>query len=71
MRYKIAKFVCKVRQIIKKGDGFGMNEVLGVAAALIIAAFIIIPQLRNFATNIMTQLSTWWTNISNVIFPAA
>ncbi len=71
MRYKIVRFAGRIRDAVKKGDGFGMNEILGVAAALIIAAFIIIPQLRSFATNIMAQLSTWWTDIAKIIFPAA
>lgn len=53
-----------------KRDGFGMNELLGIAAALILAAFIIIPQLKIFATSVMSGLSTWWTNtILTRIFP--
>jgi|GEM_PF-630659 len=41
--------------------GFGMNELLGIAAALIIAAFVIIPGLRDFAKLVMADLTTWWT----------
>ncbi len=52
--------------------GFGMNELLGIAAALIIAAFVIIPSLRKFAENVMTGLGTWWTNtIESQMFPKA
>lgn len=40
--------------------GFGMNELLGIAAALIIAAFIIIPNLRIFAESMMEELGDWW-----------
>ena len=47
---------------LNRNGGFGMNELLGIAAALIIAAFIIIPGLRRFAGNIMTELENWWKN---------
>lgn len=58
---------------LKKDDrGFGMNELLGIAAALIIAAFVIIPNLRNFASTLMTALSNWWTGtIASRIFPTS
>jgi ABC-type Fe3+ transport system permease subunit len=50
--------------------GFGMNELLGIAAALIIAAFVIIPSLRTFAKSVMDGLSDWWTDtISSQMFP--
>lgn len=56
------------RLLFGKRDGFGMNELLGIAAALILAAFIIIPQLRIFATNVMSGLSTWWDTIDIKVF---
>ncbi len=46
---------------LKGKGGFGMNELMGIAAALILAAFIIIPGLKGFATGVMTKLNTWWT----------
>jgi len=56
--------------IIAKKEGFGMNELLGIAAALIIAAFIIIPSMRTFAQNLMSGLTNWWNDsIKSVIFP--
>ncbi|HHW01033.1 MAG TPA: hypothetical protein GXX36_15975 [Clostridiaceae bacterium] len=56
----------------KKKEGFGMNELLGIAAALIIAAFIIIPGLRNIAQSIMTKLQDWWNDtIVSKIFTAS
>lgn len=52
--------------------GFGMNELLGIAAALIIAAFVIIPSLRTFASTLMNGLSDWWGGtIYKQIFPIA
>jgi len=65
----------KCRSIVKNRllsdeRGFGMNELLGIAAALIIAGFVIIPSLRTFATSIMTGLTNWWNNtIASKIFP--
>jgi hypothetical protein len=58
--------------IIAKKEGFGMNELLGIAAALIIAAFIIIPSMRDFAEGMMDGLADWWENtISKTIFPSS
>lgn len=62
----------KARMISRRRDGFGMNELLGIAAALILAAFIIIPGLRSFAASVMAGLNTWWTNtiLSNIFEPS-
>jgi hypothetical protein len=48
--------------------GFGINEVIGIAAGIIIAAAVVIPGLKTFAEGIMTELATWWTNMSTNIF---
>lgn len=57
-------------RFLSDNRGFGMNELLGIAAALIIAAFIIIPSLRTFAQGLMSGLGDWWDDvISNRIFP--
>lgn len=53
----------------EKGE-FAVSSVIGVAAALIIAAFILIPGLRTFATGIMTTLNSWWSGtVQPAIFP--
>ncbi len=60
------------KRFISKEDGFGLNELLGIAAAIIIAAFIVIPSMRTFAQDIMNGLGDWWDNvIANRIFPTA
>lgn len=67
---KLVILYMKARILFTKRDGFGMNELLGIAAALILAAFIIIPQLKVFATSVMAGLSTWWSNtVDTKIFP--
>ncbi len=48
--------------------GFGINEIIGIAAGLIIAALIVIPGLRTFAQSVMSALSTWWTDVSSTLF---
>jgi len=59
-------------KFIDRQGGFGLNEILGIAAALIIAAFIIIPSMRNFAKSLMESLGDWWNNtISKSIFPTS
>lgn len=65
------KTICrKIWRICYRRDGFGMNELLGIAAALILAAFIIIPGLKSFAGEVMKGLDNWWdTTITKTIFP--
>lgn len=55
-------------KLVKRKDGFGMNEFLGIACALVIAALIIIPGLKTFSSLIMEQLEEWWTGIRTKIF---
>jgi hypothetical protein len=62
--------VFKFCRFCNRNGGFGMNELLGIAAALIIAAFIIIPGLRTFAGSVMTKLTDWWgATITSKLFP--
>jgi hypothetical protein len=59
-----------ILRFVRDESGFGINELLGVAAALIIAAFVIIPNLREFADSVMRELDGWWgNNIKSTIFP--
>jgi hypothetical protein len=56
---------------IRKNNGFGLNEFLGVAAAVIIAGFVIIPGLREFAELVIEELNNWWETVSSEIFQAS
>jgi Na+-translocating ferredoxin:NAD+ oxidoreductase RnfE subunit len=52
--------------------GFGLYEVIGIAAVLIVAAFVVIPGFRNFAQGIMNQMDSWVNDsIIGKIFPAS
>jgi len=64
----IKSHVRKLQRMAGKNGGFGLNEFLGIAAALIIAAFVIIPGLTDFAKDVMEQFGKWWNNISEEIF---
>ena len=44
-----------------------MNELFGIAAALIIAAFVVIP-LKELAENLIDKLTDWWEIITDQIF---
>ncbi len=61
----------RVKSLIANQRGaVGKDEILGIAAALVVAAFVVIPQLRTFAGTVMTGLTNWWTNtIATKIFP--
>lgn len=48
--------------------GFGLNEVIGIAAGIIIAVVVVIPGLQGFAGNILDNLSNWWNNMSANVF---
>lgn len=62
--------MAKVQILSKSNRGAGLGEILGIAAVLIIAAFVIIPGLRTLAGTIMTSLSNWWRDtIAGQVFP--
>jgi len=57
-----------IKRFSVKKNGFGMNEILGIAAGLIIAALIVVPGLKTFTGNIMTKLNEWWSSVQDVFF---
>ncbi|HHV96007.1 MAG TPA: hypothetical protein GXX37_05965 [Clostridiaceae bacterium] len=64
-----------LRQVLRQGctlmqnrNGFGMNEVLGIALAIIVAAFVIIPGLQEFAEDVISRLVTWWASTATKVF---
>jgi hypothetical protein len=61
----------KIKEWLKSERGeFGMSAIIGVAIGLIVAAFILIPGIQAFATQIMTDMQNWWANaISSQLFP--
>lgn len=45
----------------KRGE-LAMGTILGIAIAIILAAFVLIPQLRSFTNTILNDVQSWWTN---------
>ncbi|MDD2393108.1 MAG: hypothetical protein PHV88_03520 [Eubacteriales bacterium] len=48
--------------------GFGINEIIGIAAGLIIAVLIVFPSLQVLAENVMLKLSDWWESVASSLF---
>ena len=65
----------KIREMLdylKNQNGFGLYEVIGIAAVLIVAAFVVIPGFRTFAQNVMGEMDTWVNDsIFGQLFPAS
>jgi hypothetical protein len=58
--------VLKLR--LKEKAGFGINEVIGIAAGIIIAVVVVIPGLQGFAGDILDNLTNWWNNMASSVF---
>ena len=58
----------KTEQLLLNKRGFGVNEVIGLAAGIIIAAVIVIPGLKGFATGIISKLTSWWDGMATGLF---
>lgn len=65
-------FEAVIRSLIKplrNKDGWGRDEVIAVAIALVIAAFVVAPGLRSFAEDVVGSIQGWYnTNIETQIF---
>ncbi len=48
--------------------GFGLNEVIGIAAGIIIAVVVVIPGLQGFAGDILGNLTNWWNDMASSVF---
>lgn len=62
----------KIIGYLQNQNGFGLYEVIGIVAVLIVAAFVVIPGFRSFAEGIMASMNTWvdGTIVAN-LFPTA
>ncbi|MDD2534710.1 MAG: hypothetical protein PHC86_08425 [Eubacteriales bacterium] len=59
------------RSIWQRRAGFGLNEVIGASVAVMIAALVVVPGMRNFSENILDKMSLWWEGMSGAIFAVA
>jgi hypothetical protein len=53
---------------LKTRKGFGINEVIGIAAGVIIAAMVVIPGLQTFAGDVIDRLGIWWGDMADTMF---
>ena len=58
----------KLKKRLLNQKGFGLNEVIGIAAGIIIAVVVVIPGLQGFAGNILSNLTNWWNNMAANVF---
>lgn len=61
----------QLRHALAGKRGFGLNELIGIAAGIIIAAVVVIPGLRGLAISVMDGLSNWWNGMASDIFTTA
>jgi len=57
-----------IKRALLNRKGFGLNEVIGIAAGIIIAVVVVIPGLQGFAGNILDNLTNWWNNMAANVF---
>ena len=69
--YYQAKYQGIFNRLLNNNRGeITLNQILGIAVALIIAAFVTIPALRTFSNTVLTSLTTWYNStVSIKIFP--
>jgi len=66
------KKIKKLFGYLNNRNGFGLYEVIGIAAVLIVAAFVVIPGFRTFAQNVMSEMDGWVNDsIFGQLFPAS
>jgi hypothetical protein len=67
---QIRRFKCHglVLYRLSQRQGFGLNEVIGIAAGIIIAVVVVIPGLQTFAGSILDNLTSWWDDMAANVF---
>ena len=59
-----------IGKIREKTGAMGIETILSIALAIIIAGFILIPGLRLFTESVMSSMNIWWSDtVKSGIFP--
>ena len=67
MMSKFMRLMCKKIKNIK-GE-FGVSVIINTAIALIITAFILVPNLKTLATSMTTDMNAWYKDtVKTVLF---
>lgn len=65
----IKRCISSLKKPLQNNEGIGKDEIIGIAIALVIAAFVVAPGLRSFAQNVVGGIQGWYnTNIETKIF---
>lgn len=59
------------RALWQRRAGFGLNEIIGASVAVMIAALVVVPGMRNFSENVVDKLALWWEGMALTIFAVA
>ncbi|HBQ64154.1 MAG TPA: hypothetical protein DD727_04365 [Clostridiales bacterium] len=59
------------KEMAGERGALGVDQILAITAAVIVVGLVLIPGLRTFGENIISQMQTWWTNISATIFASS
>jgi hypothetical protein len=72
MAIKYVQMACiwlRVKMADERGE-FGMGAIISIAVGLIVTSFIILPSIKDFASSIMTDMQSWWSDsVSAKVFP--
>lgn len=58
----------KIKKPLKNNDGWGKDEVIAIAITLMIAGLIMIPQLKTFAGDVMSEVNSYFDTMKSRIF---
>ena len=56
---------------IRDEAGIGWDVIIGTVIVVVIAAFITLPGLQDFGDDVMDKINSWWTTISEELFPTS
>lgn len=56
---------------VRNEFGIGWDVIIGTVIVIVIAAFVTLPELRDFGDTVMTKVNSWWTTISATLFPTS
>lgn len=66
----VKRFIKKLTNLFVRSEkgGSTLTTILFLAGLVTILAFVIVPELRRFAENIMETLGTWFNGIDERLF---
>jgi len=64
----LRKLKTSIKTPLKNNDGWGRDEIIGAAIILVIAAFVVAPELTDIVENIMSDAATWFDTTMGKIF---